>query len=120
MEPKKYLSDNFSRITQIYRVAHYNVACCYSVVNQARPSLNATAGCHITSRWKNKECCSGGVAVHLARVSGAFLSSRQQADMRAYACQSMPEPAHLSVVAGSCCFCRRVRPEGAQACGAKS
>ena len=37
MEPKKYLGDNFSRVTQIYRVAHYNVACCYSVVNQARP-----------------------------------------------------------------------------------
>ena len=36
MEPKKYLGDNFSRVTQIYRVAHYNVACCYSVVNQVR------------------------------------------------------------------------------------
>lgn len=38
MEPKKYLGDNFSRVTQIFRVSHYNVACCYSSINQARPA----------------------------------------------------------------------------------
>lgn len=36
MEPKNYLGDDFSRITQIYRVAQYNVACCYSAINQVR------------------------------------------------------------------------------------
>ncbi len=34
MEPKNYLGDDFSRITQIFRVAQYNLACCYSAVNQ--------------------------------------------------------------------------------------
>ncbi|KAK9834004.1 hypothetical protein WJX81_002301 [Elliptochloris bilobata] len=41
MEPKNYLGDDFSRVTQIYRVAHYNVACCYSVVNQVDAGLEA-------------------------------------------------------------------------------
>lgn len=34
MEPKNYLGDDFSRITQIYRVAQYNLACCYSAIDQ--------------------------------------------------------------------------------------
>jgi hypothetical protein len=34
MEPKNYLGDDFSRVTQIFRVAQYNVACCYSAINQ--------------------------------------------------------------------------------------
>lgn len=33
-EPKNYLGDDFSRITQIYRVAQYNLACCYSAIDQ--------------------------------------------------------------------------------------
>ena len=36
MEPKNYLGDDFSRVTQIFRVAQYNVACCYSAINQVR------------------------------------------------------------------------------------
>ena len=36
MEPKNYLGDDFSRVTQIFRVAQYNVACCYSAIDQAR------------------------------------------------------------------------------------
>ena len=35
MEPKNYLGDDFSRVTQIYRVAQYNLACCYAAINQA-------------------------------------------------------------------------------------
>lgn len=35
MEPKNYLGDDFSRITQIYRVAQYNLACCYAAIDQA-------------------------------------------------------------------------------------
>ena len=30
MEPKNYVGDNFSRITDIYRVTQYNIACCYA------------------------------------------------------------------------------------------
>lgn len=36
MEPKNYLGDDFSRVTQIYRVAQYNLACCYSAIDQVR------------------------------------------------------------------------------------
>ncbi|CAL5219294.1 g1100 [Coccomyxa viridis] len=41
MEPKNYLGDDFSRITQIFRVAQYNLACCYSAVNQVDAGLEA-------------------------------------------------------------------------------
>lgn len=37
MEPKNYVGDNFARVTDIYRVTQYNMACCYSSLNQARP-----------------------------------------------------------------------------------
>ena len=36
MEPKNYLGDDFSRVTQIFRVAQYNLACCYSAIDQVR------------------------------------------------------------------------------------
>ena len=39
MEPKNYLGDDFSRITQIYRVAQYNLACCYAAIDQAGSSF---------------------------------------------------------------------------------
>ena len=39
MEPKNYLGDDFSRITQIYRVAQYNLACCYAAIDQAGTSF---------------------------------------------------------------------------------
>ncbi|BDA41945.1 Protein MET1, chloroplastic [Coccomyxa sp. Obi] len=41
MEPKNYLGDDFSRVTQIFRVAQYNVACCYSAINQVDAGLEA-------------------------------------------------------------------------------
>ena len=43
MEPKNYLGDDFSRITQIFRVAQYNLACCYSAVDQVH-QLSAPFG----------------------------------------------------------------------------
>ena len=36
MEPKNYLGDDFSRVTQIFRVAQYNLACCYSAIDQVQ------------------------------------------------------------------------------------
>ena len=35
MEPKNYVGDDFSRVTGIYRVTQYNIACCYAALNQA-------------------------------------------------------------------------------------
>lgn len=37
MEPKNYVGDNFSRITDIYRVTQYNIACCYAAQGSVRP-----------------------------------------------------------------------------------
>jgi hypothetical protein len=34
MEPRNYVGDNFSRVTPIYKVTLYNIACCYSMLNQ--------------------------------------------------------------------------------------
>jgi hypothetical protein len=36
MEPKNYVGDNFSRITDIYRVTQYNIACCYAAEGSVR------------------------------------------------------------------------------------
>ncbi|KAK9803594.1 hypothetical protein WJX72_003213 [[Myrmecia] bisecta] len=41
MEPKGYIGDDFSRVTQIYRVSQYNIACCYSSINQVDAGLEA-------------------------------------------------------------------------------
>lgn len=41
MEPKNYVGDNFARVTPIYRVTQYNIACCYSALNSVEPGLDA-------------------------------------------------------------------------------
>lgn len=41
MEPKKFIGDNFSRVTDVYPVAYYNVACCYSSLNQIDAALES-------------------------------------------------------------------------------
>jgi hypothetical protein len=41
LEPKNYLGDDFSRVTQIYRVTQYNIACCYSMLDQQESGLEA-------------------------------------------------------------------------------
>ena len=34
MEPPNFVGDDFSRVTQIYRVTQFNIACCYSSMGQ--------------------------------------------------------------------------------------
>lgn len=34
MEPRNYVGDNFSRVTPIYKVTQYNIACCYAMLDQ--------------------------------------------------------------------------------------
>jgi hypothetical protein len=41
LEPKNYIGDNFEKVTSIYRVAQYNIACCYSCLNAVEPGLEA-------------------------------------------------------------------------------
>ncbi len=49
LEPKNYVGDDFSRITQIYRVTQYNIACCYAAMGQARLAvlLCCAPVCHL-------------------------------------------------------------------------
>ncbi|CAD7695572.1 unnamed protein product [Ostreobium quekettii] len=44
MEPRKYIGDNFARYTDIYPYAQYNIACCYSAMNQLEAGLEALEG----------------------------------------------------------------------------
>lgn len=41
MEPPNYVGDNFARITPLYEVAAYNIACCYSKLKQFEAALGA-------------------------------------------------------------------------------
>jgi len=41
MEPKNYLGDDFSRVTRVYRITQYNIACCYSTLGQVDNGLEA-------------------------------------------------------------------------------
>ena len=41
LEPKNYIGDNFEKVTNLYRVAQYNIACCYSCLGAVEPGLEA-------------------------------------------------------------------------------
>ncbi|GFR39842.1 hypothetical protein Agub_g338 [Astrephomene gubernaculifera] len=41
LEPKNYVGDNFSRHTPIYKVTQYNIACCYSMLDQVEEALKS-------------------------------------------------------------------------------
>lgn len=43
LEPRNYVGDNFSRVTPIYKVTQYNVACCYSMLGQVDEGLKSLA-----------------------------------------------------------------------------
>eukprot|EP00241_Pyramimonas_parkeae_P006306 CAMPEP_0114246888 /NCGR_PEP_ID=MMETSP0058-20121206/12718_1 /TAXON_ID=36894 /ORGANISM="Pyramimonas parkeae, CCMP726" /LENGTH=414 /DNA_ID=CAMNT_0001360135 /DNA_START=49 /DNA_END=1295 /DNA_ORIENTATION=- len=45
LEPKGYIGDDQSKITEIYRVSQYNVACCYSMIKQEDAGLDALKQC---------------------------------------------------------------------------
>ena len=38
LEPKNYMGDDFSKTTEIYKVAQYNIACCFSRLGKADAS----------------------------------------------------------------------------------
>ena len=45
LEPKNYMSDNFETSTEIYKVAEYNIACCFSKLGQVDNALSALKKC---------------------------------------------------------------------------
>ena len=44
-EPANYISDTFSRVTDIYQIAAYNVACAYAALGQIEAGLEALEDC---------------------------------------------------------------------------
>mmetsp|Transcript_36272 Transcript_36272/g.43806 ORF Transcript_36272/g.43806 Transcript_36272/m.43806 type:complete len:334 (+) Transcript_36272:68-1069(+) len=45
LEPANYIGDNMSKVTDVYRIAQYNVACCYSMIDQVQAGLDALNIC---------------------------------------------------------------------------
>jgi len=45
MEPKNYVGDDFSRVTKVYRITQYNIACCYSTLGNVDEGLAALDAC---------------------------------------------------------------------------
>lgn len=41
LEPQGYVGDRFERVTEVYKVSSYNIACCYSKLNKGEPALDA-------------------------------------------------------------------------------
>ena len=41
LEPKNFIGDNFEKVTQVFKVSQYNVACCYSMLDAVEPGLEA-------------------------------------------------------------------------------
>lgn len=41
LEPKNFIGDNFEKVTNIFRVAQYNAACCYACMGAIEPGLEA-------------------------------------------------------------------------------
>jgi tetratricopeptide (TPR) repeat protein len=39
LEPQNYFADNFARFSDVYQVASFNIACCYSKLNQPEAGL---------------------------------------------------------------------------------
>jgi hypothetical protein len=54
MEPRNYVGDNFSRVTPVYKVTQYNIACCYAMLDQVRTKCGKRNG---------KGCVRGGEGV---------------------------------------------------------
>jgi hypothetical protein len=62
MEPRNYVGDNFSRVTPIYKVTLYNIACCYSMLNQVRGVEEwGLAGQIVCGDMWHLICCADGV-----------------------------------------------------------
>lgn len=52
LEPKNFMSDNFETSTEIYKVAQYNIACCFSKLGQTDNSIVALKRC-MAAGWND-------------------------------------------------------------------
>ena len=69
LEPKNYMSDNFEMATEIYKVAEYNIACCFSKLGQTDNALDAL-----------KKCMAAGWTDYKKIRSDKSLENAQKAD----------------------------------------
>lgn len=64
MEPRNYVGDNFSRVTPIYKVTQYNIACCYAMLDQVRGQCG----------WRQANCVFNGEGLYLGSGIGAWFT----------------------------------------------
>lgn len=57
LEPKNYIGDNMQKVTDVYRIAQYNVACCYSMIAQTDAAMDALKAALI-SGFDDYKCAS--------------------------------------------------------------
>jgi hypothetical protein len=57
LEPKNYIGDNMQKVTDVYRIAQYNVACCYSMISQTDAAIDALKAALI-SGFDDYKCAS--------------------------------------------------------------
>lgn len=74
-EPKNYVGDNMSRVTPIFQVTQYNVACCYSMLDQVRTSQARSALVAINPNINHEACISWDCLVRNECDSSHFLSN---------------------------------------------
>lgn len=91
MEPKNYVGDNFSRITQIYRVTQYNIACCYAAMGSVRPARDCLASIPphtrlstLAAHWSTK--VRAGTAGQMLAGQWRLFVAQQPACHRACSC----------------------------------
>ena len=72
LEPKNFVGDDFSRVTQIFRVTQYNIACCYSAMNQVGPQAA------LTLQQNGSACCCSAYIrwAHMAHRRSLTLQQR--------------------------------------------
>jgi hypothetical protein len=62
MEPANYVGDNFARVSRIYTVTLYNIACCYSSLKQGDAALEAIEECMKCGFDDYKKVCARAAA----------------------------------------------------------
>jgi len=52
MEPPNFIGDNFEKVTRIYILSQYNIACCYSLLGSVDPALESLQIC-LSCGWED-------------------------------------------------------------------
>jgi tetratricopeptide (TPR) repeat protein len=70
LEPKNYMGDDFAKTTEIYKVAQYNIACCFSRIGKEDESILALRRC-LTSGWSDYKKMRTDPSLEFVRNAGS-------------------------------------------------